>query len=113
MVSQEAQDGVGSAGTSFTTADSVTVVGTVENVCPDEITFITSSTCLFAPWLVTGPGGPYDLGCGDAETEWTIGAGATLNADLPLGMLPIGSFVAQINFEGGATDSSAFDVHAP
>ena len=88
------------------------LVGSLTNNCFQDITFTTSTGCLFEPWTLTGAAGSgLALGCDDAETVWVVEAtGVLLDEEVLSGILVADEYLWEIGFIDGQEASYSFVV---
>ena len=90
----------GVVSTVFSTTQSITLVGSLLNPCPNEVSFETNSGCLLDPWTVVGDGSGEGRGCDDAITPWTVAPGGTLQDVVPMGTMQADTWTWLTGFMG-------------
>ena len=106
----EARDTLGNAGTTWTTADPLVLVGIVSNPCAVGLTFTTPVSCLLEPWTLSASMTGMGRGCLPGVTSWTVAAGGQLLDAEPVGTLSADTWTFQAAVPGGPAASLTFLV---
>jgi hypothetical protein len=110
VVRQVVMNALGLWGTSFTTDDSLRLVGEVINECGNAVAFTTNDSCLMSSWSLQGPGTGTGMGCDDAITDWTLQPGERVSQTEDVGQLPVGNYTFGMQFQGGQQRVLLFSV---
>lgn len=98
----EVRDAKGTAGTSFSAKEELTLAGVVKNPCSEDVTFETPSSCLVSSWTTTDSSG---MGMGAAVpclaviTTWTVAAGGSVEETMYWGRLSPDDWEASVSFD--------------
>lgn len=98
----EVRDAKGTAGTSFSAKEELTLAGVVKNPCSEDVTFETPSSCLVASWTTTSSSG-MGMGaiptCLTVITSWTVPAGGSVEETLYWGRMSPDDWEASLVFD--------------
>ena len=96
----EAQDNFGNTGTTWTTADSLVMVGIVSNPCDSDVVFVTPNACLLDPWSIASSMSGMARGCDAVVTSWTVASGGQLVDAEPVGQLSADTWTFEAGIPG-------------
>ena len=108
VLSAEVRTG-GVSATSFGRRDPLEMVAILTNPCATDITFETSTTCLFTGWETadsSGMGMGVVVACAGAITSWTLAAGASTEEAQSWGSLSVDSYVLTVQADVPAGSAS-------
>ncbi len=106
----EARDNLGNAGTTWTTADPLVLVGVLTTTCASDLTFTTPAACLLDPWTLSGSMTGMGRGCMPGSPTWTVPAGGELLDSENVGTLSADTWTFQAAVPGGPSASLTFQV---
>lgn len=115
ILTAEARDSNDVVGTSFPPTEDLTMVAVLSNPCSADISFDTTTTCLFTGASVadsSGNGIGVAVACAGVRTSWTIPAGTSLEEGYFWGRLRVDTYSLSVTADvaRGMSATSAFEV---